>query len=252
MAAVTWRELVFIFKETKFFVLWGEGVGADGTPTFQRPRGRQHGRARVHAGGRRRPRRRLLHQPPRRLPHHRRRPGAAVGHHAARCGRSDPEVYFRSQPINLAQLDLVRMRVARRAGSSSPSRPARARSTTALLVYDTQHQWWIGLRHRRVGARRLPLAPTARAASSATRPGRSAIGHRAHGSTSDRDQPITSRWRSGWGDYDNSQAEDDPRDEGVGHRAPSTSASRSTSCATSAPASRRCSGCPVRIGATAI
>ncbi|HEY3186344.1 MAG TPA: hypothetical protein VGJ70_02640, partial [Solirubrobacteraceae bacterium] len=35
MAAVSWRELVFIFKETKFFVLWGEGTAADGTPTFQ-------------------------------------------------------------------------------------------------------------------------------------------------------------------------------------------------------------------------
>jgi hypothetical protein len=33
-AAVTWRELVFIFKETKFFVMWGESTAADGTPVF--------------------------------------------------------------------------------------------------------------------------------------------------------------------------------------------------------------------------
>jgi hypothetical protein len=34
MAAVTWRELVFVFKETKFFVMWGESTAADGTPIF--------------------------------------------------------------------------------------------------------------------------------------------------------------------------------------------------------------------------
>ena len=34
IAAVTWRELVFLFKQTKFFVLWGEGTGTDGNPTF--------------------------------------------------------------------------------------------------------------------------------------------------------------------------------------------------------------------------
>jgi hypothetical protein len=32
--AVAWRELVFVFKETKFFVFYGNSVGADGSPVF--------------------------------------------------------------------------------------------------------------------------------------------------------------------------------------------------------------------------
>ena len=32
--AVAWRELVFVFKETKFFVFYGNSVAADGSPVF--------------------------------------------------------------------------------------------------------------------------------------------------------------------------------------------------------------------------
>lgn len=34
VAAVTWRELVFVFKQTKFFVFYGNSVDADGNPIF--------------------------------------------------------------------------------------------------------------------------------------------------------------------------------------------------------------------------
>jgi hypothetical protein len=33
-AVVAWRELIFIFKETKFFVVYGESVAGDGNPIF--------------------------------------------------------------------------------------------------------------------------------------------------------------------------------------------------------------------------
>jgi hypothetical protein len=74
MTAVTWRELVFIFKETKFFVLWGESTNTDGTPIFNFREVVNAGRPGLQAGGRGRPRRRLLLQPHGRLPHDRRQP----------------------------------------------------------------------------------------------------------------------------------------------------------------------------------
>jgi hypothetical protein len=107
MAAVTWRELVFIFKETKFFVLWGEGTGADGTPTFQV-------REVVNAIG--------LVSPlavASAVTASTSSTGAACTAPAAAtrsCSQTsssplwtqDPDVYFRSAPINLERLDLVR------------------------------------------------------------------------------------------------------------------------------------------------
>jgi len=34
MGAIAWRELVFVFKESKFFVFYGNSQGADGSPIF--------------------------------------------------------------------------------------------------------------------------------------------------------------------------------------------------------------------------
>ena len=34
MGAIAWRELVFVFKQTKFFVFYGNSVAGDGTPIF--------------------------------------------------------------------------------------------------------------------------------------------------------------------------------------------------------------------------
>jgi hypothetical protein len=107
MAAVTWRELTFIFKETKFFVLWGEGTGADGTPTFQvrevvnaiglvSPLAVAVGRDGVYFFNRRGVYRTSGGDP------------VLLSDIVSPMWTQDPDVYFRSAPINLERLDLVR------------------------------------------------------------------------------------------------------------------------------------------------
>ena len=73
-----------------------------------------------------------------------------------------------------------------------------------LLVYDTQHNWWT--------VYDIPasaLAPFRRADRVELHHGDSygpqRVAHRSYGSTTDRGQRITSRWRSGWSDYESSQ-----------------------------------------------
>ena len=198
MAAVTWRELTFIFKETKFFVLWGEGQLTDGTPTFQvrevvnnvglsSSLGVNVGRDGVYFFNRRGVYRTSGGDP------------VLLSDKLAPLWTGDPEIYYQGEPINLAQLGLVRLLwtmeqvfVAVPTGSRTYN--------DRLLVYDTQHDWW-SIYDIAASA----LASFRRQARSEVHHGYSTgpqrIGHREYGSTNDRGATIVSRWREGWLDY---------------------------------------------------
>jgi hypothetical protein len=201
MTAASWRELTFIFKETKFFILWGEGVLAS-RPEF-------NFREVVNGVG--------LSS----------RKALAVGRDGVyfmnRMGvyrtnggtpellsdiirplwTGDPEVYYQGLPINLNALDAVRMCwhaeqlfVAVPTGTSTVN--------DRLLVYDTQHQWWTVYdiaASALAGFRRADRNELCHGYAS----GPQRVGRRNYGSTDDRGQVITSRWRSGWSDYGASQ-----------------------------------------------
>lgn len=202
MAAVTWRELVFIFKESKFAVLWGEGQQSDGTPTFSI---REviamtglAGKLAVCVG----------------------RDGvyfmARNGVYLTNGGEpqlvsdkirpiwtQDPEVYFKSSPLNLSQIALSRMAwhneqvyVAIPTGAAT--------ANDKVLVYDIQHQWWslYDLPASALCSFRRSDQPELHFGYSATK---KKIAHLNAGSTTDQGGvTITSRWRSGWGDYGSS------------------------------------------------
>jgi hypothetical protein len=199
MAAVTWRELVFVFKETKFFVLWGESTAGDGTPVFNfrevvnsvglnAKMGVTVGRDGVYFFNRRGIYRTSGDAP------------VLLSDVISPLWRGDPDVYYQGSAINFAQLGLVRMAwhdeqlyCAVPTGTST--------FNDRLLVYDTQHQWWSVY-----DAPASALAAFRRTDSDelhfgySTGPNR--IGHLNRGSIQDRGgTTITSRWRSGWSDY---------------------------------------------------
>jgi hypothetical protein len=202
MAAVTWRELVFVFKETKFFVMWGESTAADGTPIFNfreivnstglaSKQAVAVGRDGVYFFNRRGVYHTAGNDP------------TLLSDKVSPLWSGDLDVYYQGSAINFAQIPLVRMAwheeqlyVAIPTGTST--------FNDRLLVYDTQHQWWTVYdiaasalaQFRRVDQDELHHG----FATGANR-----VGHRNRGSTIDRTATtITSRWRSGWGDYGNS------------------------------------------------
>jgi hypothetical protein len=187
-AAVTWRELVFIFKQTKFFVMWGEGTGTEGIPTFQVREVvnsiyfmNRRGVYRTSGGD-----------------------PVLLSDVIAPLWTQDPEVYFRSSPINLTQLNLTRMLWhMERLYIAVPTGPATANDR--VLVYDTQRQYWslYDLPATALASFRSSALPEVHFAYAAPLPQR--VGHLVIGQATDRGQPIVSRWRSGWGDYGSSQ-----------------------------------------------
>jgi hypothetical protein len=199
VAAVTWRELTFIFKQTKFFVLWGEGLGADLTPTFQvrevvnavglaSPQAVTVGRDGVYFMNRRGVYRTNGGDP------------VLLSDVITPMWTQDPDVYYRSLPINLAQLDLVRASWSmERFYLAVPTGSAAANDR--VLVYDTQHQWWslYDLPAAALTSFRSGDRPEVHFAYAAPLPQR--IGHQSLGAVTDRGSAISSRWRSGWGDY---------------------------------------------------
>jgi hypothetical protein len=201
MAAVEWRELVFIFKETKFFVRWGEGTLSDGTPTFQvrevvngvglaSPLAVCAGRDGVYFFNRRGVYRTNGGDP------------VLVSDKLTPLWTGDPDVYYQGDPINLASLPRVRM--TWHMEQVFLAIPTGTRDyNDRLLVYDTQHGWWTVYdiaASALAGFRRVDRRELHHGYSTGTK----RIGHRAGGSTSDRGQAIASRWRSGWGDYGSS------------------------------------------------
>jgi hypothetical protein len=202
MAAVTWRELIFIFKESKFFVLWGESANTDGTPIMNfrevvnsiglaSKMAVAVGRDGVYFFNRMGVYRTTGGNP------------ELISDIIRPLWTGDPEVYYRGSPINLNQLGLVRMAwhaeqifVAIPTGSSA--------FNDRLLVYDVGHQWWTVY-----DIAASALAGFRRADRNelhhgyATGPPR--VGHRSYGADLDRGAPMVSRWRSGWTDYGASQ-----------------------------------------------
>jgi hypothetical protein len=202
LAAVTWRELVFIWKETKFFVLWGEGQGADATPTFQVREvvnniglASRHaiaiGRDGVYFANRRGVYRTSGGDP------------QLISDVITPLWTQDPDIYFQSSPINMAQVGLIRalwhnerFYLAVPTGASS--------YCDRVLVYDTQHQSWTlyDMPASALASFRSGDAPALHLGYS-TGPNR--VGRSVIGLPTDRGLPMTSRWRSGWTDYGGQQ-----------------------------------------------
>lgn len=203
MAAVTWRELVFIFKETKFFILWGEGTASDGTPTFQvrevvnsiglaSPQAVAVGRDGVYFMNRRGVYRTSGGDP------------VLLSDVIAPMWMQDPEAYFRSSSINLARLDLCRLLWhMERVYLAVPT--GGATDNDRVLVYDTQHQWWslYDVPASALASFRSSARPEVHVGYASPLPQR--VGHQILGYTTDRGNRMVSRWRSGWGDYDSSE-----------------------------------------------
>lgn len=202
MGAASWRELTFIFKETKFFVRWGEGGLSDGTPTFQvrevvnsvglsSPLALAVGRDGVYFFNRRGVYRTSGGDP------------VLLSDKLSPLWTGDPEVYYRGDALNLAQFGLVRMFwhmeqlfVAVPTGTRTYN--------DRLLVYDTQHGWWTVYdiaASALTSFRRADRGELHHGYST----GPQRVGRRNYGSTADRGAPITSRWRSGWSDQGSSQ-----------------------------------------------
>lgn len=204
IAAVTWRELVFIFKQTKFFVLWGEGIGANSTPTFQVrevvnnvglacPQAVAVGRDGVYFMNRRGVYRTSGGDP------------VLLSDVISPMWTQDPDPYFRSSPINLGQLDRVRALWAMERFYLAVPTGASA-DNDRVLVYDTQHNWWslYDMPAAALASFRSTDRPDLHIGYSSSLPAR--VGRQLLGLNTDRGQPITSRWRSGWSDYNSSQA----------------------------------------------
>jgi len=199
MACVAWRDLVFVFKETKFFVFYGESTQANGTPVFNY-RAVTTG---VGLAGK------LAFAVAREGIYFMSRRGVYVtngGDPVLVSGKIDPmwlggaEVYFQSSVINMAQLALVRMTWhAEQIYVAIPTGAASANDR--VLVYDTGHKWW--------SLYDLPASSLASFRRSdqfelhfGYSNGTKKITHLSTSSTTDQGAvTITSRWRSGWGDY---------------------------------------------------
>jgi len=202
MAAVTWRELVFIFKETKFFVLWGESTAADGTPIFNFREVVNSvglasrlavtvGRDGVYFFNRRGVYRTSGGNP------------ELLSDRLDPLWTGNPADYYRGDPINLGQLGRVRLHWLME--QLFVAVPTGVRTVNdRMLVYDTEHKWWTVYdiaASALAGFRRADQAELHHGYAS----GPQRVGHRSFGSVTDRGQPITSRWRSGWSDYASSQ-----------------------------------------------
>src|SRR5205085_12380771 len=138
--AAMWRELTFIFKETKFFVMWGESTAADGTPVFNfREVVNSAGVAAKNSVAVGRDGVYFLNR--RGVYHTTGGDPELLSDRIGPLWTGDPEVYYQGSPINLGQISTARVTwlneqlfVAVPTGNSSVN--------DRVLVYDTQHQWW--------------------------------------------------------------------------------------------------------------
>ena len=201
-AAVTWRELVFIFKETKFFVLWGESTGTDGNPVFQvRQVANMVGASAAHTVATARDGVYFMNR--RGVYHTTGSDPTLLSDIISPLWTGNPDPYYQGLPINLDQIAVARavwhmeqLFVAVPTGSSQ--------ANDRILVYDTQYRWW--------SVHDIPasaLASFRRDDRGELHFGYSVgpqrVGYRSRDLTADRGQRITSRWRSGWSDYGSSQ-----------------------------------------------
>jgi hypothetical protein len=200
MGAVTWRELTFIFKETKFFVVWGEQTDpVDGTPIFNyREVVNQAGlasRNALYAGrdGVYFMNRRGIYVTTGSAP-------VLLSDILTPLWTQDPDVYYSGFPINLSRLDLVRaLWHMERIYFAVPT--GVATFNDRVLVYDVPGKWWTVFD--------CPMA-----AMASYRPGFEPSVYYSEGTgahdvdyldygthTDPGNAPIRSFWRSGWGDY---------------------------------------------------
>jgi hypothetical protein len=203
MAAVTWRELVFIFKETKFFVLWGEGIGAEGTPTFQvrevvndvglaSAQAVSIGRDGVYFMNRRGVYRTSGGDP------------VLLSDIVSPMWTQDPDVYFKSRGRSTSRGSIASACSGTWSASTSPCPTGAAAANDRVLVYDTQHGWW-SLYDWPASALVSFRADVRPAVHFGYAVGPNRIGAQQLDRSDDRGARIVSRWRSGWGDYGNSQ-----------------------------------------------
>jgi hypothetical protein len=199
MACVAWRELVFVFKESKFFVFYGESTQSNGTPLFNY-------RA-VNAGIGLAAKQAVCVS--RDGVYFMSRQGVYLTTGSESILISDkvkpiwdqnPEVYFQSSPLNLAQISLCclawhneQIFLAYPSGVTT--------ANDRVLVYDTQHKWWslwdipasALVSFQRADQPELHFGYSS---------GNNRIGRLNSSATNDLSgTTITSRWQSGWGDY---------------------------------------------------
>jgi hypothetical protein len=198
MAAVLWHDRVFVFKESKFFVFGDESTKGDGTPQFDYYAVDTGvglaARGAICAG--------------REGIYFLSRQGVYVTNGGPPVSLSDivepffvgnPEVYFLSSTLNQAQVSLARMTWHKeRLFLSVPTGTATANDRT--LVHDLRHGWWSvwDIPGSGLASWRKSDQPELHFGYAA---GANKVGRVSVGSTDDVGAVITSRWRSGWGDY---------------------------------------------------
>jgi hypothetical protein len=204
MAAVAWRELVFIFKETKFFVVWGETTAVDSggnviTDFMVREVVNAVGLASklaitVGRDGVYFLNRRGIYVTTGDQPQ-------LLSDIVGPMWTQDPEIYFRSSPINLAHLELCRLHWhMEKLYAAVPTGAAAACDRT--LVYDILGKWWslYDLPVSALASFRPDVRPLLHFGYAS---GPVRVGRHAPGTTVDRGaNTIISRWRSGFSDYD--------------------------------------------------
>lgn len=201
-AGATWRELVFIFKQTKYFVLWGEAVAPDTTSYFQvrevvnnvgiaGPNALAVGRDGVYFLNYR-----GVYQTTGGDP-------KLISDAITPMWAHDLDVYFESEAINLSRLDLVRMWWHQeRLYVAVPTGDRTYCDRT--LVYDTQHEWW-SLYDTPMAAITAGRTSQGEQLFFAYSTGPQLIGGLYADTERDRGQRMVSRWRSGFGDYNSPQ-----------------------------------------------
>lgn len=201
-ACVAWRENVFIFKETKFFVVYGTSVESTGTPRFNirpvdsgiglmAPQAIAVGRDGVYFLSRRGVYRTTGGEPER------------VSDAIEPIFVGGPSVYFLSGILNHASHDDCSM--AWHNERIYLGYPSGAQTfNDRVLVYDTQLGWW-------------SLWDTPASAMASWRPGDTQelmfgfstgtndVAQISTAATNDNGAAITSRWRSGWVDFDRTE-----------------------------------------------
>lgn len=199
MNAVVWRELVFVFKQSKFFVFQGEGKNADNTPLFQY-------RA-VDTGVGLAAKKAVAVSPQGVFFLDRRGVYFTNGNEPVLLSEKidpiflgNPEVYFQSETFHQAQAALARLTWHNeRIYLAIPTGSATANDR--VLVYDTQRAWWTlyDLPAAALTSWRRTAQPELHFGYSS---GTNRTGRLNPASTTDNNSAITSRWRSGWYDYD--------------------------------------------------
>jgi hypothetical protein len=199
LGAVRWSNLVLIFKSRRFYVLTGEGLTADGGATFTSRAVDTAGVGLAAKGA-------LAVGPDAVFFMDRTGVYATTGGAPALLSdkispvwRGSPEVYFQSGTLNFAAIGQVRM--GWHDGRLYVAYPSgTAIVNDRMLVYDTGHQWWTLYdlpASALVSFRSANRAELHYGYSSGT----NSIARLTPETLDDNGAAITSRWRSGWGDY---------------------------------------------------